>query len=263
MKKAGFYILFSVMLAMNLILPVHGTEVSQVEEKEQSILFIGNSLTYYRAKGKNNYFLTYFEKMANSMDHKISISYVTKSGQKLSCWADEKNKDGKRAYKAIRSKEWDYVVLQENTDYAVANNNSFQKAAKKLSKEIYKNCPDTTIIYNCTWAYQKGKRLKGKYYSCSKMQKLLNQHYRQAAKATGGKISWAGNSFYNCRKLKKGIKLYVSDNNHPSRYGSYLSACSMYAAIFRESPAKSGYYLVGGKGQARFLQLIAAKVNLP
>lgn len=262
MKRIICSILLSICIAVNGCIPVQAQEVVPITKEKISILFIGNSLTYLRGHGKDNYFLLYFERMARKAGYQVQISRVTKGGQKLSNWANPGNADGKRAYQAIRKKKWDVVVLQENTDYATAHNSSFQKAAKKLSGVIYKNNPDTRLIYNCTWAYQKGKKISGKFYSYSKMQQLLNQHYRQAAKATGGEISWAGNAFLQCRKQNKNIALYVKDNNHPSRYGSFLSASSMYAAVFGRNPMKSGYCFSGDKKKSRCLQRIAAKVNL-
>lgn len=244
-------------------LRAEAAEISEIEQDQPvSILFIGNSLTYYRAKGKPNYFLDYFEKLSKAGGHEVSISRVTRSGQKLKNFADPDHKDGKKVYQAIASKKWDYVVLQENTNYAVGYNSTFQKAAKKLAEAIYANNPETTIVYNCTWAFENGGRVNGRRYSYKSMQKQMNANYQQAALATDGMISWAGSAFYNCRREHPGLKLYVSDQNHPSRYGAYLSACSMYSTIFDESPHKLGYYSVCGKNKGRYLQKIAAKVNL-
>lgn len=218
------------------------------------VLMVGNSLT----KCSGNTTVKNLKKMAEKSGRKIAIKQLTYNNEKLSNWANPKHKNGKRLYSEIKRKKWDCIVLQEQTDSAVKN--SFVKASKKICEYIRKESPKTEIIYNCTWAYKKGRRVSGKYYSFSKMQKKMNQNYKKAASQTGGRVCWSGKAFLDYRKSKGQKKnLYKWDNNHASKYGWYLNACCLYKSIFKTSPAGYKYYGNVGKKQAKKMQKIAAK----
>ena len=59
------------------------------------------------------------------------------------------------------------------------------------------------------------------------------------------------------------LNLYSSDNSHPSLEGSYLSACTFYASIFKNSPIASTYIPNGmDTATAFFLQTIASNTVL-
>ena len=79
-----------------------------------SILMIGNSLTMR----KNNTTVKHLKKMAEKSGKKIRVEYVAHSNKQLKNWADRKNRYGKKAYRAIAKRKWDYIVLQEHTDNA-------------------------------------------------------------------------------------------------------------------------------------------------
>ena len=38
-----------------------------------------------------------------------------------------------------------------------------------------------------------------------------------------------------------GVELYADDKRHPSLAGTYLAACTVYAALYRKSPVGSSY----------------------
>lgn len=231
-----------------------GDKVQEVpRSKKIRVLMVGNSLTYCA----RNRTVSDLEKMAKKAKRKISIKRLTYNNEKLANWANPRHKNGKRLYREIRSGKWDYIVLQEQTDASVKP--SFIKESKKLAAYIHKKSPKTQIIYNCTWAYKKGKKISGKKYSFSRMQKTMNQNYQTVARQTGGRVCRSGDAFLKYRKSSgKKKNLYLKDNNHASRYGWYLNACCLYGAIFGASPVESGYYGGIGKSLAKKFQRIAA-----
>lgn len=231
-----------------------GTAVQLVpRSKKIRVLMVGNSLT--RCAGNRT--VSDLKKMAKKAKRKISIKRLTYNNEKMVNWANPRHKNGKRLYKEIRSGKWDYIVLQEQTDASVKQ--SFVNASKKLAAYIHKTSPKTQIIYNCTWAYKKGKTVSGKRYSFSSMQNTMNRNYQTAAEQTGGRVCRSGDAFLKYRKSKgKKKNLYRRDNNHASRYGWYLNACCLYSSIFGKSPVESKYYGGIGKNLAKKLQRIAA-----
>jgi len=223
------------------------------KSKKIRVLMVGNSLT--RCAGNTT--VSDLEKMAKKAGRKITIKRVTYNNEKMVNWANPLHKNGKRLYKEIRNGNWDYIVIQEQTDASVKQ--SFIKASKKLSAYIHKTSPKTQIIYNCTWAYKKGKKVSGKWYSFRNMQKTMNRNYRTAAQKTDGKVCRSGDAFLKYRKSKgKKKNLYRKDNNHASRYGWYLNACCLYGTLFGKSPVESKYYGGFGKSLGKKLQNIAA-----
>lgn len=217
------------------------------------VLMVGNSLTYCA----RNRTISDLEKMAKKAERKISIKWLAYNNEKLENWANPRHKNGKRLYKEIKNGKWDCIVLQEQTDASVKQ--SFIKASKKLAAYIRKTNPKTQMIYNCTWAYKKGKKISGKWYSFSKMQKIMNRNYQTAARQTGGRVCRSGEAFLKYRESKgKKKNLYLKDNNHASRYGWYLNACCLYSSIFGKSPVESRYYGGIEKNLAVKLQRIAA-----
>lgn len=221
--------------------------------KKINVLLVGNSLT----KCAGNRTVSDLKQMAKKAKRKIAIKRITYNNEKMVNWANPRNKNGKRLYKAIRSGKWDYIVLQEQTDASVKQ--SFINASKKLSAYIHEVSPKTKIIYNCTWAYKKGRKVSGKRYSFSSMQKTMNRNYQIAAEQTGGRVCRSGDAFLKYRKSKgKKKNLYRRDNNHASRYGWYLNACCLYSSIFGKSPVECKYYGGFGKSLAKKFQRIAA-----
>lgn len=251
--KACIVLILICCLCSNMIVYAAGGKVSG--PKNPKVLMVGNSLT----SCQNNYTVRDLKNLAKKSGKKITIKYLFYNNEKLSNWANPKNRNGKRLYAEIRKKKWDYIIIQEQTSAAVTK--SFGKAAKKLASYIHNKSPKTKIIYNCTWAYKKGKRVAGKFYSFSEMQKRMNQNYQTAAGKTGGSVCWSGKAFLKYRKEGGKKNLYHRDNNHASKYGWYLNACCLYSAIFGESPEKSSYYAGFGKKLGKKFQRIAAGQN--
>lgn len=223
------------------------------KSKKVRVLMVGNSITY----SASNRTISNLKKLAKKAKRKLTVKRLTYNNEKMVNWANPKHKNGKRLYKEIRSGKWDYIVLQEQTDAAVKP--SLVDASKKLAAYIRKTSPKTQIIYNCTWAYKKGRKVSGKRYSFSSMQKAMNQNYEAAAQQTGGRVCRSGEAFLKYRKSKgKKKNLYRKDNNHASRYGWYLNACCLYSSIFGKSPVESRYYGGIGKSLAKKLQRVAA-----
>lgn len=223
------------------------------KSKKLKVLMVGNSLTY----NSRNRTISDLKNLARKAGRKIEIKRLTYNNEKMKNWANPRNKNGKRLYAEIRKGNWDYIILQEQTDAAVTS--SFLKASKKIADHIRKYSPKSKILYNCTWAYKKGKKVSGKRYSFSSMQKKMNQNYQTASNQSGGRVCWSGNAFLKYRKSTGTKKnLYLRDNNHASRYGWYLNACCLYNSIFGKSAAESKYYAGFGKNLAKKLQQIAA-----
>lgn len=221
------------------------------------ILMIGNSLTS-RECG-DNYTIPYLEELAECGDHKISITKVTKGGEKLYHFADSSNKYGKKAQRAIDKGNWDIVLLQDETDTAIRGKSA--SAIKILTKKIKKTSPNAKIYYDATWAYNKTVKIDGKKYTYNAQRKAINKNYEKAAKVSGGTVIYSGNAFYAYKNTKGSKNLYLSDKNHPNKYGAMLHASCLYAKFFGEDPRESFYTAGLGKSTVNKLKKIAYQQN--
>jgi len=129
----------------------------------------------------------------------------------------------------IKKGNWDFVVLQEqsmlgsetiieNKSY-VGNPNEFFKYSK-LFNQIIVSSGARTVFY-LTWS-RKGN---------PEQQKYLDYAYMKIAKELKSRIAPVGIVWDKLRKNKQ-FNLYETDGSHPSIYGSYLGAMTLFSTIF-------------------------------
>ena len=86
---------------------------------------------------------------------------------------------------------------------------------------------------------------------------LLAEAYVQAGNEANALVIPAGLAFARAIAQRPELNLYFADGQHPSQLGTYLAACTTYAALFQRSPV--GLSFTGGldEATARFLQTAA------
>jgi hypothetical protein len=192
--------------------------------KDIRILFIGNSYTYY-----NNLpgLLAYFAK--NSLE-KVSVKtkMIVQGGVNLKYHWNEK-----KALKEIRSKRYDYVVLQEQSRLGGTYENGILRVAHPETFFDYARRFDTAIkkagaktIFFLTWARQDFPNNQSK----------LNAAYKTIAKRLKATLVPVGPAWQIVRKTKPRISLYSEDQSHPSPLGTYLIGCTFYSVLFDSDP---------------------------
>lgn len=102
------------------------------------ILFIGNSFTYY------NNLPNVLKQLSEKAGHTISVSMHAGSNKSLSDHLYDSD-----AILKIQDEQWDYVVLQEHSLYALENKASFENSLKQFVK-IIKDKGSTPILFE-TW----------------------------------------------------------------------------------------------------------------
>ena len=205
----------------------HASESDAVQ-----ILFVGNSLTY------RNQMSQMFQQLAEAGEYEVNVEILCRSGRSLEQWADKSSSLGKRFVKKLRSRQWDYVILQEQSLKPLKNPGSMQKAAASLCRSV-RHRGAQPILY-MTWAHKEGAA----FYSTSfAVKKKLNQQkaqesiarvYCRVGEVNGAAVANVGLAFLRCQQHYNSMELYSSDKRHPSREGSYLAACTLYATIFQE-----------------------------
>ena len=158
----------------------------------------------------------------------------------------------------MKARNWDYVVLQEQSTRIISKPKSFKKAVKKLSKVIHENGAE--VVLNMTWAHNKESDIYDRQSRLTqkKFQKKVYKAYTEMGNCCDALVANSGVAFWRCQQTEKEINLF-KDERHPSKAGSYLSACTLYATIFQEDIPENDLGL--SEDAAEILRQIAEKVT--
>lgn len=142
----------------------------------------------------------------------------------------------------INSNQWDYVVLQEQSQkpaFPINYVNTYvYPYATQLSQMIRQNYACSVPLFYTTWGRQNGDSQICLNGACTYevMDNLLQQRYLQMAVTNKGIISPVAQVWRYIRANHPNINLYVSDQSHPSLEGSMAVAYTFYTLIYRKDP---------------------------
>jgi len=200
------------LLALVVLLIQIGSAVAG--EEPLDVLFIGNSYTY------GNDLPGIIEAMAAAGGgRKIAAERSVHGGFTL-----QKHFEKGEGVEKIRSKRWDVVVLQEQSQMPCVNPKLMHQFARKLHAEIAKQHAET--VFFLTWARQ----------HIPEMQQGLNDGYFKIAKELDAKVAPVGVAWKNALAADGKLVLHRADKSHPNSAGSYLAACVFYATLLESSP---------------------------
>lgn len=221
MMKENWYLLIPILLF--LLLPK--AHSASLEGDSTRVLFIGNSYTYYHSMPQ------LFKAMVEYRfpDHQIETKFVGHGGATLKQHWEEG-----RALHEIQSGRWDYVVLQEqsmlgeeifeNGRSYVRSPDQFVKYGRKFELAIRKSGAET--VFYMTWSRK----------DRPDQQKYLTYAYMSIAKETGSLIAPVGMAWESLQKNPQ-FELYDMDGSHPSVYGAYTAALTIFTVLSETDPA--------------------------
>lgn len=108
-----------------------------------NILFIGNSFTFVNDLPKM------LETVAADAGVKIAASSVLKGGAYLHQFADPEHELGKRLAETYPTKNWDFIVLQDQSFNPARDPEDFLTSAEKLCKTMNGGAK---FLFYSTWA---------------------------------------------------------------------------------------------------------------
>lgn len=196
----------------------------------KKILFIGNSYT-----GGIKGAVTKLIKESPHAD--TELTFINPGGKTL-----EFHLKNKATTDRIKSGKFDFIVLQDQSQFPAIFPKRFDKAAVELDKIIDQSGAQT--VFYQTWGRRDGDKMnKERFPTYEKMQKGLSNSYSGAAQKCRAKLARVGDTWALVRKAddKLGRELYRGDGSHPSGKGAYLAACVFYRTFFNEGPAKSKF----------------------
>ncbi len=152
---------------------------------------------------------------------------------------------------AIKGQQWNFVVLQEQSQLPVTAQTQFIQYASKFSNEI-KAVGAQPILF-MTWQRPDSVQFGVTTHN-------LAYAYWAAGNQAGAKVAPVGLAFSLALEKKPGLALYVEDG-HPTVAGTYLAGCVLYATMFGKSPVGINYAPAGMPQEDRdFLQQVAAEI---
>lgn len=164
---------------------------------------------------------------------------------------------------------WDYVALQEQSQIPVIEHwrfNSMYPSVRTLDSVIRANGCSTALYM--TWGWRDGgiHELNGyaspEFRDFFHMQDSVSAAYRMIAAELGARLSPVGEAWAVARLRDPLIELWQADKCHATVKGTYLAACTFYAALFESSPVGLSYFAGLDTAEARFLQLAAERAVL-
>jgi hypothetical protein len=198
--------------------------LKQLQRPELHVLFIGNSFIYF------NNMPRLVEAISESVDGpRIKTEMVAIGGARL----EDLWKQGS-ALAAIRKRQWDFVVMNEqsalgggilNGEKRIGDPANFFKYAEMFDTEIRKAGAKTVVLM--TWKDQNDP---------DRIQVELNNAFMEFRNTHKVILAPVSSAWAITRKTAPEVNLYFDDNHHPSKEGSYLEACAVYVTIIHRSP---------------------------
>jgi hypothetical protein len=227
------------------------------------VLFLGNSYT-----GANN-LPGMLQALAASGGRSIALDRNTPAGKTLgSAVFSVPHMSDPTSLGKIAVGDWDFVVLQEQSVTPMIDftaNNFMQPGVASLDGSIDASSPGAVTLLYQTWARRDpGSYCWGSWCSASFSdfhagQDKISHSYAQAAAPVGATVVPVGEAWRLYRTENPAGNLFAPDGSHPNVSGTYLAACTFYAALFGASPEGLGYTAGLPVAQAALLQSVAAR----
>jgi hypothetical protein len=223
----------------------------------KAVIFIGNSFFYYN-NGMPGH-LTQLEKAADP-EHRgdYGNTMVTIGGSGFD-WHDVESyfrpnaiggyhfDENNNVVFGRRDKMFDAAVMMDCSQCPIHPKLKpvFTEYAKKDADIVRSH--GTRPIFFMSWAYADKPEMTAQ----------LAEAYTVAGNANDALVIPAGLAFARAREKQPELNLYAPDKRHPSLAGTYLAACTTFAALTGRSPVGNSYLADIDEPTARFLQQVA------
>lgn len=207
--------------------PILGEDERMNKEKTYSILFIGNSNTFF-----NNGVWKAFDRIATEAGYSVKVDSVTGPGYYLDQFLDPKDPYGLMLERKLKTKKFDYAIIQEQSDYS-----RLESAAAGMSEKLSEKGIKTVLF--ARGAAKDGEAgLVSKNETSESMTNKLAEIYKQVAKKLNLPVCWAGLAYYEAYSKHPEIEMYAADMGHPSPAGTFLQALCDFVTLTGEDPTQ-------------------------
>jgi hypothetical protein len=212
---------------------------TEIGNEALSLLWVGNSFFYY-----NNSLHGHYTKLAQAAEPEVKFrgTSVTISGSGLD-WHDldaylRPGLIGKYSFvpgnKIVFNppgRQYDVVIMMDCSQCPIHPQlkDAFHETVKKDAEKVKAYGARPALFMS--WAYQ----------DAPDMTEKLAEQYTIAGNANDTLVIPAGLAFAKALEKKPSLVLYAPDKRHPSLAGTYLAACTSYAALRGKSPVGNKY----------------------
>lgn len=209
--------------------PTQPSTTTGPDRGELSVLFVGNSYTYYHDMPTK-----IFSNIAQAAGYEPNVISVTCGGYSLEQHADPQNTYGLKVASYLLPKNinmFDFVVMQEQSQRPAYNNRApFYDAVRTISAKA-QAINAKPILYS-TWGRRSdSKDLKSMGLTNESMTWRLAAGYTAIGEELNIPVGHVGLAFYEVYTGNSGIELYDDDATHPSYAGSYLAAMTLFSKM--------------------------------
>jgi hypothetical protein len=226
-------------------------------EPIRSLLWVGNSFFYY-----NNSMHGQYNELARAAEpegrHRGVSVTISGSGLDWHDMASLLRADGIGKYSFAPGnkivfnkpgKQFDAVIMMDCSQCPIHPQlaPAFHETVKKDAAIIARYGARPVLFMS--WAYK----------DAPEMTAQLAEQYTIAGNANDALVVPAGLAFAKAIAKRPALELYQPDKRHPTLAGTYLAACTTYAAIAKKSPLGNKYTAGLDAELAAFLQGVAAE----
>ena len=221
-----------------------------------SAIFIGNSFFYY-----NNSLHNHVTRLVAAADpaYKLRATSVTISGSGAN-WHDVESyfrpdaigqysfdDDNNVVFNPKTDRLFDLAIMMDCSQCPIHPQlqSAFYEYSRKHSATVRRH--GATPVFFMSWAYADKPEMAAQ----------LPDAYTTAGNDNDALVIPAGLAFARAHRERPDLVLHASDRRHPSLAGTYLAACTVYAALFKKSPEGLRYTAGLDAGTATFLQTVA------
>lgn len=202
-------------------------------QKRYSILFIGNSMTYFHDMPTE-----IFEKMAKSAGYDVTVRSITAGGRFL--WEhlemdDEPARAAKAALAADQAGAYDFVVLQEGMPDLFTKTEVFYEAVRTLTGQI-RELGAKPVLYARMGNKRGNPELDAPACTYKSVYNTIVNAHRTVSEELDIPVAWAVRVAYEMNEETLPFDLYAPDRSHPSYAGSYIAALCVLTVLFGIDP---------------------------
>ena len=209
--------------------------IAQPGAKPDQVLFIGNSFTYYN-DGLHKHYSNLLRAAGVHKAGETKNRMLTYSGSGL--WEHLA-----ALQSALTNEPWQAVIMHDYSNGPLTHWERFIESSKKLQSIARSH--NVTPYYLMTWAYEGETTMAPK----------IAEAYTRAGKKLGIDVIPVGLAFATAieagsinlytpdlHKYQDGQPVYKKVVKHPSLAGTYLAACTVYAALTGNNPQGLVYH---------------------
>jgi len=184
-----------------------------------NILFIGNSYTMPLP--------SMFQELLNSAGYEVYLDQVSYGG-----WILEYHAASLETIARINSRQWDYVVLQEQSQIpSLPLRVELMYPAVRTLDQIIRAAGSKPVLF-MTWGRRDGDLEHEPNDHFDWMTERLRQGYYEIGLEVGAYVAPVGMAWHLSVHTDPTVNLWEKDGSHPNPAGVYLNACMFFATLF-------------------------------